>query len=113
MTKQNYMVLNILANPEFQVRDFQAVGLKADNTNFRTEEEYLKSEKITKNPLFSDEQGNFDKGKFHEFYLGAGQLYNQLAQQDYRKTILDSAMFSEDNIWVEPEKRKVSYILWR
>ena len=66
------MVLNILANPEFQVRDFQAVGLKADNTNLRTEEEYLKSEKITKNPLFSDEQGNFDKGKFHEFYVGAG-----------------------------------------
>ena len=109
MTKQNDMVLNILANPEFQVRDFQAVGLKADNTNFRTEEEYLKSEKITKNPLFSDEQGNFDKGKFHEFYIGTGQLYNQLAQQDYRKTILDSAMFSEDNIWVEPNKRKVSY----
>lgn len=109
MTKQNDMVLNILANPEFQIRDFQAVGLKADNTNFRTEDEYLKSEKITKNPLFSDEYGNFDKGKFHEFYIGAGQLYNQLAQQDYRKTILDSAMFSEDNIWVEPNKRKVSY----
>ena len=109
MIKQNDMVLNILANPEFQVRDFQAVGLKADNTNLRTEEEYLKSEKITKNPLFSDEQGNFDKGKFHEFYVGAGQLYNQLAQQDYRKTILDSAMFSEDNIWVDPNKRKVSY----
>ena len=55
MIKQNDMVLNILANPTFEVRDFQAVGLKADNTNFRTEDEYLKSEKITKNPLFSDE----------------------------------------------------------
>ena len=109
MIKQNDMVLNILANPTFEVRDFQAVGLKADNTNFRTEDEYLKSEKITKNPLFSDEKGNFDKGKFHEFYVGAGQFYNQLAQQDYRKTILDSTMFSEDNIWVEPNKRKISY----
>lgn len=109
MIKQNDMVLNILANPKFDVRDFQAVGLKAENTNFRTEDEYLKSEKITKNPLFSDKYGNFDKGKFHEFYVGAGQFYNQLAQQDYRKTILDSAMFSEDNIWVEPNKRKISY----
>ena len=109
MIKQNDMVLNILANPTFEVRDIQAVGLKADKTNFRTEDEYLKSEKITKNPLFSDEKGNFDKGKFHEFYVGAGQFYNQLAQQDYRKTILDSTMFSEDNIWVEPNKRKISY----
>ena len=41
MIKQNDMVLNILANPTFEVRDFQAVGLKADNTNFRTEDEYL------------------------------------------------------------------------
>lgn len=109
MDKKNDMVLNMLANQDFQVRDFQAVGLKADNTNLRSEEEYLQSDKITKNPLFQDANGQFDKGLFHEFYIGAAQMYNQLSQEDYHKTILEDAKFSEDNIWVEPKQRKISY----
>ena len=109
MDKQNDMILNILANPSFEVRDFQSVGLKGDNTNLRSEEEYLQSDKITKNPAFQDDNGQFDKGKFHDFYTGAAVMYNELAQDDYRQTVLDDARFSEDNIWVEPKQRTVSY----
>jgi hypothetical protein len=32
-------------------------------------------------------------------------MYNQLAHDDYQKTVMESALFSEDNIWAKPEKR--------
>jgi hypothetical protein len=66
--KKNDMVLNVLANPDFEARDLYAAGLSTDNTNLRTEDEYLASDKIKNNPAFHDASGNFDKGKFHEFY---------------------------------------------
>jgi hypothetical protein len=35
--KENDIILNMLANPEFTVTDFQAVGLTGDNTGLRSE----------------------------------------------------------------------------
>lgn len=107
--KENDIVLNMMANPEFGIQDFEAVGLTADNTGLRTEDEYLKSAKITENDLFKDESGNFDKEKFHNFYVGAGYFYNKLAQDDYSKNVLEDAQYSQDNIWVAPEKRTIDY----
>ena len=109
MVKENDMVLNMLANPQFTVNDFQSVGLTGDNTNLLSEDEYKRSEKITQNENFIDEQGNFDEAKFHNFYIGAGHFYNDLATQDYNKAILEDAKYSKDNIWVEPEKRTEDY----
>ena len=48
--KENDIILNMLANPDFTVTDFQSVGLNGDNTGLRSEEEYLQSDKI-KNSL--------------------------------------------------------------
>ena len=56
MKKQNDIVLNILANPEFEIRDFQAVGLTSDNTNLLAESEYLKNDKVKNNDLFQEEK---------------------------------------------------------
>ena len=109
MEKDNDMLLNMLANPDFGVSDFQSVGLKAENTQLLSEDEYKRSEKITKNENFLDKDGNFDDSKFHQFYVGAGYFYNKLAQDDYNKTILEQAQFSKDNIWVSPEKRTVDF----
>ena len=109
MEKDNDMLLNMLANPDFGVSDFQSVGLKAENTQLLSEDEYKRSEKITKNENFLDKDGNFDDSKFHQFYIGAGYFYNKLAQDDYNKTILEQARFSKDNIWVSPEKRTVDF----
>lgn len=107
--KENDMFLNMLVNPEFTVSDFQSVGLNSNNTNLLPKDEYKSSEKITKNEFFQDEFGKFDEAKFENFYKIAGYFYNQLSTQDYNKDILDQAVFSEDNIWVEPEKRKIDY----
>ena len=106
--KENDMLLNMLANPLFTVTDFQSVGLTGDNTNLLSEDTYKASDKIRNNEIFQTD-GKFDEAKFHKFYVGAGQFYNQLTTQNYEQAIMDEALFSKDNIWVEPAKRKLDY----
>lgn len=106
--KENDMLLNMLANPQFTVTDFQSVGLTGDNTNLLSEDKYKASEKIRNHEFFQTD-GEFDESKFHDFYTGAGYFYNQLVEQNYEQEILDQATYSEDNMWVTPEKRKVDY----
>ena len=106
--KENDMLLNMLANPLFTVTDFQSVGLTGDNTNLLSEDIYKASDKIRNNEIFQTD-GKFDEAKFHKFYVGAGQFYNQLTTQNYEQAIMDEALFSKDNIWVEPAKRKLDY----
>jgi hypothetical protein len=74
--KENDMLLNMLANPQFTVTDFQSVGLTGDNTNLLSEDKYKASDKIRNHEFFQDENGNFDEAKFHNFYVGAGYFYN-------------------------------------
>lgn len=106
--KENDIILNMLANPEFTVDDFLSVGLTGNNTGLRDEKEYINSDKIKNIPEFQT-NGEFDEAKFHNFYIGAGLMYNQLATQNYDETALDEAQYSKDNIWVSPEKRTIDY----
>jgi hypothetical protein len=46
--------------------------LTGDNTELQDESVYTASEKIQNHEFFKDVNGNFDKAKFHKFYLGAG-----------------------------------------
>ena len=112
--KENDIILNMLANPKFTLEDFQAVGLNSDNTGLQSEDKYLQSDKIKSVSAFQDSNGQFDKNKFHNFYQSAGQFYNQMANDDYEKailekTILEQAQYSKNNIWVNPKKRTVDY----
>jgi hypothetical protein len=52
MIKENDMLLNVLSNKDFNVLDFQAVGLNASNTTLHSEDDYKKSEKITSRSEF-------------------------------------------------------------
>lgn len=107
--KENDLILNILANPSFTLEDFKTVGLTSDNTGLQSEDKYLESAKIQQISSFKDANNNFDKAKFHNFYVQASAVYNQLATDDYDKKILEQAQFSKDNIWVSPEKRTIDY----
>lgn len=107
--KENDIILNMLANPKFTLEDFQTVGLNSDNTGLQSEDKYLQSDKIKSVSAFQDSNGQFDKNKFHNFYLSAGQFYNQMSNDDYEKAILEQAQYSKDNIWVNPKKRTVDY----
>ena len=101
MSKQNDLMLNVLANPNFTVQDFQNVGLSADNTSMEDEETYLKSDLITSNPLFQNESGEFDQSKFHKVYLQVAQGMNALneAPQNYQAT------YSKYNIFAPVSQR--------
>lgn len=107
--KENDLILNILANPSFTLEDFKTVGLTSDNTGLQSEDKYLQSDKIQQINSFKDANNNFDKAKFHNFYLQASAVYNQLSTDDYDKKILEQAQYSKDNIWVSPEKRTIDY----
>lgn len=104
MIKENDMLLNVLANQDFSVTDFQAVGLNASNTSLRSEDEYKQSDKITSRSEFQTD-GKFDEAKFHDWYVGTAQMYNQLSTTDYDKAVMDMAQYDMDNIWVDSHKR--------
>lgn len=103
-SKQNDLMLNILANPQMGIGDFQKVGLSADNTSLEDEKTYLNSKVITENPLFQNASGEFDQVKFHQIYLGAAQGLEQMAKEpkDFQ------AVYSKYNIFAPVEQRDFS-----
>jgi len=65
MKKENDLILNMLANPDFSVRDFASVGLDTKNTSLEPESTYASSPMIQSNPAFHSADGKFDPAKFH------------------------------------------------
>ena len=103
----NDMILNLLANDSFTVSDFKAAGLTADNTKLESEEKYKSSQMIQENELFQDEEGNFDEQAFHQYYLGATEFYNRLADETYLEDITKNTYYSKDNIFAPEENKKI------
>ena len=103
----NDMILNLLANDSFTVSDFKAAGLTADNTKLESEEKYKSSQMIQENELFQDEEGNFDEQAFHQYYLGATEFYNRLADETYLEDITKNTYYSKDNIFAPEESKKI------
>ena len=103
-SKQNDLMLNILANPQFTIGDFQKVGFDATNTSLEDENTYLNSELITKNPLFQNNNGEFDKVKFHNIYLQAAKGMEQINSEPQNF----QAVYSKYNIWAPTTQRENS-----
>lgn len=100
--KENDWIVGILGNPQLSTADLKAAGFSADNTSLLNESEYLKSPKITDNPIFKNENGEFDKTKFHDFYERAQLTYNILSNDTYLdKMLKDQTTFSFDD-WLVP-----------
>lgn len=104
MPKQNDLILTLLANPQFDTKDFQEVGLSADNTSLEDENFYLNSKTITENPLFQNQSGEFDKNKFHSVYIGASKMMQDLSTD----TQNPQAIYSKYNIWAPVSQRDMS-----
>lgn len=102
----NDMILNMLANDSFTVSDFEAAGLSADNTKLESEDTYIHSQMIQEHPLFKDDGGNFNKDKFHQYYLYATDFYNNLADDTYIENIEKNTFYSRDNMFA-PEGSKI------
>lgn len=104
MSKQNDLILTLLANPQFDTKDFQEVGLSANNTSLEDENTYLNSKTITENPLFQNESGEFDKNKFHSVYVGANKMLQDLSTDIPNP----QAVYSKYNIWAPVSQRDMS-----
>lgn len=101
MAKQNDLMLNMLANPNFTVGDFASVGLDTTNTSLESEDTYKNAPIIQQNPIFQT-NGQFDQNKFHQAYQTAQVAYNNLDKDDSTK------IFSKYNIFAPMEKRDFS-----
>lgn len=104
MSKQNDLILTLLANPQFDTKDFQEVGLSANNTSLEDEDFYLNSKTITENPLFQNQSGEFDKNKFHSVYIGASKMMQDLSIN----TPNPQTVYSKYNIWAPVSQRDMS-----
>ena len=62
MLNNDWIVANI-QNPDYTTGMFSKAGLDTENTQMLSEDSYLKSNFIIKNPYFADKNGNFDKDK--------------------------------------------------
>ena len=54
-----------------------------------SEDSYLKSNFIIKNPYFADKNGNFDKDKFHDFYKDAATGWKQIQTKKNLEHVYD------------------------
>lgn len=104
--KEQDWVLNIINNPTVSVAALKESGLSPDNTSLQTAEIYKQHEKITNNPLFQDENGQFNETKFDQFYETALLTYNMLSNEAfYDKIIKEQVSYGIDNIFAEPKER--------
>lgn len=104
--KPNDWMLNVLQNPSFSLSDFKAVGIDGNNTSIEDREVYANNKIIQSNPQFQDSDGNFDNAKFNQFYDGALQSYQLLANNTFNETVMDEATFGFNNIWAPKEASK-------
>lgn len=76
---QNDWILANMNNPDTDISVFQLDGLNTKNTQLLPKEEYLKSNAIINSPAFKDDNGNFSKDKFSQYYDQQSQTYKQFA----------------------------------
>ena len=102
--KQNDWVLETLQNPTFTQEDFRSIGIDATNTSIYSKDKYINSPLIQQMPQFQT-NGNFDVAKFTDFYDNVSKSYQDMAQTTYLDKQSDKAIFSYNNLWVEPQYR--------
>lgn len=88
MLNNDWIVANI-QNPDYTTGMFSKAGLDTENTQMLSEDSYLKSNFIIKNPYFADKNGNFDKDKFHDFYKEAATGWKQIQTKKNLEHVYD------------------------
>lgn len=88
MLNNDWIVANI-QNPDYTTGMFSKAGLDTENTQMLSEDSYLKSNFIIKNPYFADKNGNFDKDKFHDFYKDAATGWKQIQTKKNLEHVYD------------------------
>lgn len=101
--KEHDWFLETMINSDFTNSEFKAVGIDASNTSLQDIDFYKNNPKIreqfTKN-------SNFDEQEFNKVYQKALYTYNTLAVDTWHDDLEQHLSYSENNIFVEPEKRR-------
>lgn len=79
--KPNDMLLNIMSNPSYDIKDFYDVGLDVENTSLQKKDVYQNSPQIQDFPAFKNSEGNFNQTAFDQTYNKAVIAYNYMANQ--------------------------------
>ena len=106
--KQNDWIVASLNNPDFTATDFKNIlDLSLDNTQLLSKDEYLKSSFITNNPMFQDNNGEFSKQKFDDYYNKQLEKFNNFSSEslidNYQYGFWDTSRKSLKNNVVEPK----------
>lgn len=102
--KDNDLMLNIVANPEYSLQDFATIGLTIDNTSLQDKDVYRNNPLIQKS--FTDKEGKFNETAFNKAYNSAVYSYNQLASNQYNQDSQNQVIYHRDNIFAPKEKRR-------
>lgn len=105
MEKRQYDIFMDLAhNPTATLDNLVVAGFTADNTSLQDKEKYRNDPWVQEN--FKNQFGEFDEAKFNAFYSTTKILYNDLANQDYNKSMLNLMTYHRDNMEAPREKRR-------
>ena len=103
--KENDLMLNITANPNFTIQDFATVGLNIENTSLQDKEQYRNHPIIQEK--FTDDNGNFNDFEFTNTYNKALINFNEMATNNYDKSVSDFLSYHRDNIFAPEEKIRI------
>ena len=101
--KENDLMMNMIANPDFSMSDFAVVGLNIDNTSIQSIDTYRSIPQVQE--YFSDDNGQFQETKFKEAYQSALLGYNLMASDNFNKVMNEQAIYHRDNIFAPVEQR--------
>ena len=100
--KQNDWIVANINNPDFTSSDFKNIGgLSLENTQLLPFEDYLTKDKITTNPMFFNDSGNFSKDIFKEYYDDKAREFSNFSQD----SSLDNYEYGFWDVFKKPESR--------
>lgn len=94
----------LVQNPDLMLNDFKNLGVTPDNSEFKSRSDYEGLPQVQE--AFKDNNGNFNKEAFNQYYDNALLLYNNYAQNEYvpKATELFGYLDTE---WDRPQGSKV------
>ena len=103
MNKKNDMMLNVVANPNFSIADFNAVGLTAENTSLQSRDYYKNNPFIR--DKYTKEDGRFDDKAFNADYQSAQLALAVMSDEKQNDLAKRQFKYAASNIFAKPEER--------
>lgn len=102
--KENDLMLNIVANPNFSITDFATIGFNIDNTSLQDIQVYKNNPLIQKQ--FTDNEEKFNEKSFMDAYNNASIAYNIMANENFDKLVKSQVSYHRDDIFAPADQRR-------